>query len=129
MTNLGRPARSYRAGAASWGINSEQRSRPNTVKLTIRTILSSLLLGSLLLNGPTPGEVAGAPTQLQVSSRLNPGIEKILNEISATRIEATMRKLVGFGTRHTLGPTDDPQRGIGAARRWIREEFERYSRE
>jgi len=99
------------------------------VKLTIRTILSSLLLGAFLLNGPTPGEIAGAPAQLQVSSRLNPGIEKILNEISATRIEATMRKLVGFGTRHTLGPVDDPQRGIGAARRWIREEFERYSRE
>lgn len=67
--------------------------------------------------------------QVQVSNRLNPQIVKIVDEISPARIEASMRKLVGFGTRHTLGDAKDPVRGIGAARRWIREEFERYSRE
>src|SRR5262245_9450074 len=40
-----------------------------------------------------------------------------------------MRKLVGFGTRHTLSSQDDPARGIGAAWRWIKEEMDRYSRE
>ena len=30
-----------------------------------------------------------------------------------------MRKLVSFGTRHTLSDQDDPERGIGAARDWI----------
>jgi len=65
----------------------------------------------------------------QVSARLNPQIEKMLGEVSAERIEATMRRLVGFGTRHTLGETESSERGIGAARRWIQAEFERYSRE
>lgn len=67
--------------------------------------------------------------QVQTSSKLNPQIEKIVGEISSSKIEAIIRRLVGFGTRHTLSSQDDPARGVGAARRWIKEEFERYSRE
>jgi hypothetical protein len=67
--------------------------------------------------------------QAQLSSRLNPQIEKIVSEISAANIERNIRQLVGFGTRHTLSEQDNPTRGIGAARRWIKAEFDRYSRE
>lgn len=67
--------------------------------------------------------------QTQISSKPNPQIEKIVNEISAANIEAIMRKLVSFGTRHTLSSQDDPARGIGAASRWIKSEMDRYSRE
>ena len=71
----------------------------------------------------------GGAQQVQISSKPNPQIEKILGEISAANIGAIMRKLVGFGTRHTMSPQDDPARGIGAAWRWIKEEMDRYSRE
>jgi Peptidase family M28 len=71
----------------------------------------------------------GAAQQVQISSKPNPQIEKILGEISTANIEAIMRRLVGFGTRHTLSSQDDPARGIGAAWRWIKEEMDRYSRE
>lgn len=67
--------------------------------------------------------------QVQISSKPNPQIEKILREISPANIEAIIRKLVSFGTRHTLSSQDDPQRGIGAARQWIRAEFDRYAKE
>ncbi len=67
--------------------------------------------------------------QVQISPKPNPQIEKILAEISPANIEATIRKLVSFGTRHTMSSQDDPQRGIGAARKWIREEFDRYSKD
>lgn len=67
--------------------------------------------------------------QTQTSMKLNPQIEKIVSEISAKNIEASIRKLTSFGTRHTLSSQDDPNRGIGAARRWIKEEMDRYSRE
>lgn len=43
------------------------------------------------------------------------------------RLRATVEKLVGFGTRHTLSATDDPARGIGAARRWVAGEFTRLA--
>ena len=47
--------------------------------------------------------------------------------VSQDRVEADIRTLAGFGTRHTLSDTVSDTRGIGAARRWIRAEFERIS--
>ncbi|RYE87752.1 MAG: M28 family peptidase, partial [Oxalobacteraceae bacterium] len=52
-------------------------------------------------------------------------ITKILGEVSQQRIEGHIRKLVSFGTRHTMSETESPTRGIGAARRWIKAELER----
>ncbi len=46
---------------------------------------------------------------------------------SAERIERDIQTLVDFGTRHTLSDTVSSTRGIGAARRWIKAEFERIS--
>lgn len=51
----------------------------------------------------------------------------LVADVSAGRIEADIRKLVGFGTRHTLSETQSDTRGIGAARRWIADEFGRIS--
>jgi hypothetical protein len=52
-------------------------------------------------------------------------IDKIVAEISPKRIEAYVRKLVSFETRHTMSDTTSETTGIGAARRWIRAELER----
>ena len=38
-------------------------------------------------------------------------------------LRATITALVGFGTRHTLSSTQDPKRGIGAARTWVAARF------
>src|SRR3546814_514712 len=60
-----------------------------------------------------------------------PATQALLHDIgtapSAERIESDIRKLVSFGTRHTLSDTKSDTRGIGAARRWIPAEFERIS--
>lgn len=47
----------------------------------------------------------------------------------AARIERDIRKLAGFGTRQSLSPTDDRKRGVGAARNWLKDEFDRVNRE
>jgi hypothetical protein len=57
----------------------------------------------------------------------NPQISAIVAAVSPGRIEATIRKLAGFHTRHTLSDTESDIRGIGAARRWIKRELERCS--
>ncbi|HUF03363.1 MAG TPA: M20/M25/M40 family metallo-hydrolase [Aridibacter sp.] len=54
-------------------------------------------------------------------------INGLLNDVSAKKIEEYDRKLVSFGTRNTNSAQDDPNRGIGAARDWIVEEFKRIS--
>jgi hypothetical protein len=51
----------------------------------------------------------------------------IVASASAERIEADIRMLAGFGTRNTLSDTTSNTRGIGAARRWIYDEFNRIS--
>ena len=45
----------------------------------------------------------------------NPEIVRLVKEVSAKNIEATIRKLSSFGTRNTLSEQDNPTRGIGAA--------------
>ena len=81
-----------------------------------------LLLTSLAAAAP-------ASPESEPKVKTNPQIASVLSDISATNIEATIRKLVSFGTRHTLSETESDTRGIGAARRWIKAEFERYNQE
>lgn len=57
----------------------------------------------------------------------NPQMYSIIDSVSVDRIEADIRTLAGFGTRHTLSDTTSDTRGIGAARRWIKDEFEAIS--
>jgi Peptidase family M28 len=88
----------------------------------MKRLLPGLLLAALVI-APARSQ------QVQTRATLNPQIERIAGELSAANIEAIVRRLVGFGTRHTMSSQDDPVRGIGAARRWIKSEFDRYSRE
>ncbi|HVF30642.1 MAG TPA: M20/M25/M40 family metallo-hydrolase [Pyrinomonadaceae bacterium] len=62
-------------------------------------------------------------------TKQDPEIAKMVKEVSARNIEASIRKLVSFGTRNTLSEQDSATRGIGAARDWIFAEFQRYSSE
>jgi len=48
--------------------------------------------------------------------------------VSKERLRSDVRRMVGFGTRHTLSEQDDPKRGIGAALRWAEGEFRKTSR-
>jgi hypothetical protein len=70
------------------------------------------------------GDGSDRPPLAQQPSR---ELESILRELDQRRIEASVRKLVSFGTRHTLSTQDDPVRGIGAARDWLLTEFQRYA--
>jgi Zn-dependent M28 family amino/carboxypeptidase len=54
-------------------------------------------------------------------------VRQIVSAVSAQRLEGDLRKLVSFGTRHTASDTVSPTRGIGAARRWLKAEFDRIA--
>jgi hypothetical protein len=57
----------------------------------------------------------------------DPDVARLLAEVSPARLEATLKKLESFDTRHLLSATDTPGRGIGAARQWILDEMTSYS--
>lgn len=75
---------------------------------------------------PGPGDNVGNVLKPQEPDR---ELQSALSEVSAERIKETISKLVSFGTRHTLSPQNDTQRGIGAARDWIASEFRRFAEE
>ena len=57
-------------------------------------------------------------------SQTDSRIYDIIDAVSEKRIKEDVTKLANFGTRHTLSDTISQTRGIGAARRWIKSEFE-----
>ncbi|MGA9800026.1 MAG: M28 family metallopeptidase [Terriglobales bacterium] len=77
--------------------------------------------------------VAVAAAAENAAAPADPQIAAALADISAQRIQANIEKLVSFQTRLTLSAQDPDSikagHGIGAARDWIQEEFERYSRD
>jgi len=68
-----------------------------------------------------------SPTLASADSEPDLRIAKLLAEVSPARLEATLRKLESFQTRHTLSSPDTPGRGVGAAREWILAEMKGYS--
>ena len=54
-------------------------------------------------------------------------IYDIISNVSQERLKSDVQKLVDFGTRHTLSDTISKTRGIGAARRWIKNSFDLIS--
>src|SRR5918998_3903557 len=76
--------------------------------------------------------IGGAEASASPRSRPRPqapdaALRQILRDIDPRRIERIVRRLAGFGTRHTLSAQDDPVRGIGAARDWIHAQLSRYA--
>jgi hypothetical protein len=72
-----------------------------------------------LLSAATPASAAALP-----SSGPDAGLRQLLGEIDPARIEATITRLVQFGTRHTASSQTDPVRGIGAATAWVYQQMQ-----
>lgn len=64
---------------------------------------------------------------LLINAQTDQEIYNIINAVSAERIENNVRTLANFGTRNTFSDTVSDTRGIGAARRWIKNEFDKIS--
>ncbi len=91
--------------------------------MTNRTSLyPALVFGAFfwLMNAP-------AAWAQDVPPPVDPRLYDIAAASSPDRIEADIRTLAGFGTRNTMSDTLSETRGIGAARRWIKAEFDRIS--
>ncbi len=117
------------------GVMSHHRS--HTTSGTTRRAVLTATAGAVAAGAASTGQATAAvpgqgpgrgrgdrPATAQPPSR---ALRALLKEIDPGRIEATVRKLASFGTRHTLSAQDDPERGIGAARDWIFAEMQKYA--
>ncbi|HEU5210055.1 MAG TPA: M28 family peptidase [Longimicrobiales bacterium] len=89
--------------------------------------MARLGTATLLLALALPAPLSAQATSATVPPARDPRIRAIAEAPQADRIERDIRTLVGFGTRSTLSDTLSDTRGIGAARRWIKAEFDRIS--
>ncbi|WP_142783599.1 M28 family metallopeptidase [Changchengzhania lutea] len=64
----------------------------------------------------------------KISAQTNQKIYNIIDAISEEHLRIDVRTLTNFGTRNTFSDTLSNTRGIGAARRWIKYEFETISK-
>ncbi len=54
-------------------------------------------------------------------------VRAMLRDVSARKLKEYDLKLVSFGTRHTLSEQDNPTHGIGAARDYIKSQFDQIA--
>ena len=83
-------------------------------------------IGAVCLLASASSQAAAAAPDMRAHQ---PTIERIVADISPQRIDAYVKKLVSFHTRHTASDTTSTTQGIGAARRWIEAEMKRCSAE
>src|SRR2546421_757766 len=120
------------------GINEDRRARRGgTSRRTLLT--ASVVTAGVAASAPlgaAPASAAdtsaagtsatGTPATGTAAATQRPDRElrDLLRQVDQRRIEATVRRVAAFGTRHTLSSQDDPVRGIGAARDWILAQFQ-----
>jgi len=75
----------------------------------------------------------GPAPRLASDAHADSHIAEAIKQVSADRIRQTIEKLVSFQNRSTISALDEASikagKGIGAAREWIKAEFERYAKE
>ena len=82
----------------------------------------ALCLTAMLASAVVLADAAPPPVE-------HPVLHDIAGAVDPAQLQATLTRLVGFGTRHTLSDTHSDKRGIGAARRWVRSRFEQISKD
>ena len=110
-----------------------------TFILLCLTLLSCALLSPPTLFVPTPfptappldealqpnaSEVITDPIS-DVVPNIDTDIQTLVNAVSQQQLTAYVRQLEEYGTRNAFSVTDDPTFGVGAARKWITDEFQR----
>jgi hypothetical protein len=103
------------------GNNDGQRGKGSTSRRAFLSASAVTAVAAPLITGVS---VAGASAAgASVASAAGPppdkGLRDLLRQVDPARIQATIEKLVSFGTRHTASSQTDPVRGIGAATAWV----------
>lgn len=120
-------------------MNRTRKIIPIVSLLVLMSLACSLLAAPPRPEIPTPPStpIGGAVTladlplvqnpSSSVVLTIDPDIEALMNAVSQQSLLAYVQTLEGFRTRHTFSETQRDDIGVGAARRWIYEEFLRVN--
>src|SRR5690348_9960008 len=91
---------------------------------TRRTFLSASAATAVAVPLLSAATATAASAAALPSSVTDPGLRQLLGQVDPARIQATITRLVQFGTRHTSSSQTDPNRGIGAATNWVSQQMQ-----
>ena len=100
----------------------DRNSASGRTGATRRTFLSASAATAVAVPLLSAAPPAGASTLPK--SEADAELRRLLGQIDPARIEATITRLVQFGTRHTSSSQTDPVRGIGAATTWVYQQMQ-----
>lgn len=116
--------------------NSEIAQSSSSGYLSTNLVADVMLALALTLCGPLclAQEMAqGPPPRLASDPHVDSHIAEAIRQASADHMRQTIEKLVSFQNRSTISAQDEESlkagKGVGAAREWIKAEFERYSKD
>lgn len=109
------------------GIDKVASSRRQFLSISAAALAVPLVTGSAAATESTESSASSGPGRPVTPQPPEPQLQEALQEIDPQRIEASVRRLAAFGTRHTLSAQDDPERGIGAARDWIHARLQEHA--
>ena len=106
---------------------------PSFSRIRFLAVIAVMLVGAHSFHAYSQIRPPAASRDQLVTVSPDPQIAAALKDVSAQHIQANIEKLVSFGTRLTLSAQDPASiaagKGIGAAREWIKSEFESYSKD
>jgi hypothetical protein len=107
---------------------SDSGARSGSTRRAVLSASAATVLGAAVAGGAGASATGGGgPGRPAGGQRPDRELRELLRQVDQHRIEATVRRLAAFGTRHTLSAQDDPVRGIGAARDWIYDQLSGYA--
>src|SRR6478736_1361794 len=107
-----------------WGMeNKDVRSRAGSTRRAFLSASAVTAVAAPLLSGTALAETDPALSR----QAPDPALRAMLRQIDPDRIQATITKLVSFGTRHTASSQTDPNRGIGAATQWVTDQMNSFA--
>jgi hypothetical protein len=104
----------------------ENNAVPARAGTTRRVFLSASAVAAATVPLISGSAQAATGAKLRRSAT-DPALRDLLGQIDPNRIQATITKLVSFGTRHTASSQTDPNRGIGAATQWVTDQMNSFA--
>ena len=93
----------------------------------MKNLLTLFLTFFILSISASVSAQTNANSGISSGPEYQPFLKMVADDVSADSLETYIRTLAGFDNRHTMSDTTSDTRGIGAARRWIKAEFETIS--
>src|SRR5215475_14234344 len=99
-------------------------SRRTFLSASAATAVAAVPVVSVIAPASAASASAGPASN---TGNFDPALRALIGQIDPSRIQATIEKLVSFGTRNTMSSQTDPVRGIGAATAWVFEQMQGFA--